>query len=125
MDDIPELTDLVGKTSMLDGRKITIKEVFDQPLIFTGWSIRHSRFHQHSDRQICDDEIDRYVILQFLMEGKRYVCFTSSGTIIRQIEAIQSLPHAPRRFKGAIRKKNKFYKICRTETNPTRRQENE
>ena len=36
-EDIPELKDLVGETSLLDGRKVTIKDVLYKPLIFTGW----------------------------------------------------------------------------------------
>lgn len=116
MNDIPELEDLVGETSMLDGRKVSIKDVFDVPLIFTGWAIRVSKFKQHGTPEE-DEELGRYVILQFLMEGRRCVLFTSSGTIIRQIEALQDMPNLPRRFKGVIRKKNKFYKICRTTTN--------
>ena len=113
MDTIPELEDLASQTNLLDGTKISIKEVFNKPLIFTGWTIRASRFQHHGDQE-SDDEIGRYVILQFLMEGKRYVLFTSSGTILRQIEALQEIPNFPRRFKGVIRKKNQFYKICRT-----------
>ena len=114
MSDIPELEDLVGQTSMMDGRKVSIKEVFNVPLIFTGWAIRASKFQQHGEPEE-GKEFGRYVILQFLMKGERCVLFTSSSAILRQIEALEEMPNKPRRFKGVIRKQNQFYKICRTE----------
>lgn len=113
MNEIPELEDLVGQTSMMDGRKVSIKEVFNVPLIFTGWGIRASKFQQHGKAQ--NEEFGRYVILQFLMNGEKCVLFTSSDTILRQIEALEQMPNKPRRFKGVIKKQNQFYKICRTE----------
>ena len=113
MKEVQELEDIIGETSMLDGKKMSIKDIFDIPLIFTGWKIRASKFEHHGDLE-GDEEIGRYVILQFLLNGKRHVVFTSSSTIIRQIEALQEIPNFPHRFKGVIKKKNKFYKICRT-----------
>ena len=74
-EDIPELEDLVGETSLLDGRKVTIKDVLYKPLIFTGWVIRANKFQQHGKSE--EGEIGRYVILQFLLDGKRCVLFTS------------------------------------------------
>lgn len=36
-DDIPEFADVVQDRNVLDGDKIPIEQIFNIPLVFTGW----------------------------------------------------------------------------------------
>lgn len=110
-DDVPEFADVVPDTGNLEGDKMPIEDILNLPLIFTGWEISKSKYRDNGADSRC-------LTLQFIFNGVPQITFTGSGVLMEQIEKFEAAlqPQQPRRFRATIRKIQKFYKFCRTDS---------
>ncbi len=81
----------------LDGDKVKLDEILNEPVVIIGYRIRKSRFSKN--------ESGEYLTLQFTREGKTWIVFTGSDVLIEQIKKYaQEIP-----FETSIRKINRYY----------------
>lgn len=66
---------------VLDGKKVGMNEVLDRKLVVLGFAERNSRFAKSPD--------GKYLIIQVSLEGERYVFFTASSILRKQLEEHQ------------------------------------
>lgn len=108
--DIPEFADVVQDRDVLDGDKIPIKQIFNLPLVFTGWEIANSKY------PIKGQSTTERLTLQFLKDGVHRIAFSNSSVLIGQIKAFEEArdKSKPKMFRAVIRKIGMYYKFCRT-----------
>ena len=106
MNNIPVLAEIVPKTSMLDGTKMQLTDILNIPLVFTGWTFGSSKFKSDTNRVL------ERMTLQFDMDGKKHIVFTSSDVLISQVRDFMRLMPEANCFKATIKRVDgKFLKF--------------
>jgi len=85
-----------SKENILDGDKIKIDGVLNKEITITNFSIKSSKHNS-----------GKYLTLQIEFDNERYVIFTGSEVLIKQIEKYKDeIP-----FTTILRKINKYYSL--------------
>lgn len=94
-----KFADFAQEEVALDGDKMRLDDVVNQPIMITGFKIRSSRFSKNKSGQ--------YLNLQFEQNGERHVCFTGSDVLIDQLNKYgNEIP-----FEATIKKINRYYTL--------------
>ncbi len=81
----------------LDGDKVRLDDILNEPIIVTGYRVRKSRFSKN--------ESGEYLTLQFEREGRKCIVFTGSDVLIGQVKKYaHEIP-----FETAIKKISRYY----------------
>ncbi len=92
-------SDFAEDAKLLDGDKIKIGRVIGKEIRIIGHKIKKSKYK--------DSNSERYLTLQFELDGERRVLFTGSGILIEQMEKhSKEIP-----FVATIQKIDKFYTL--------------
>ena len=104
-EDIPVLASIAKHTSLLEGPKVSISEILNIPLVFTGWEFGSSNFEKDGRRS-------ERLTLQFELNGQKRIVFTSSEVLIEQHRSfLEAMPGA-KKFRATIKRiDNKFLKF--------------
>jgi hypothetical protein len=104
-DNIPVLASIAKHTSVMEGAKVSISEILNVPLVFTGWQMGNSKFEKDGKRAAR-------LTLQFEQNGQKKIVFTSSEVLIEQLKSfLEAMPDATC-FRATIRRvDNKFFKF--------------
>lgn len=74
-------SDFAREASPLDGAKVKIDEVVNKEILVIGRRFKESKFSRTNS--------PKCLIIQFVMDGERYVLFTGSTVLIEQMEKYQ------------------------------------
>ena len=89
-------SDIAEDERPLDGDKIGINDVVNKEITVLAFTVNDSKF-----------ESEKYLKLQFELEGKRRIIFTGSTVLAKQLQKYESeLP-----FIATIRKINKYFTL--------------
>jgi len=90
-----QFKDFAGEHQPLDGAKVKIADVFNKEIQVLKYRLQPSKYH---DKLPC-------LQLQFEMDDKHHVLFTSSTVLIEQVEAYKDeLP-----FYATVKQVGKYY----------------
>ncbi|HWQ62914.1 MAG TPA: hypothetical protein VN429_00760 [Methanospirillum sp.] len=90
----PRFSEFAAGDAKLDGEKVKLKDILNQEILVTGYSIHQSKFKD-----------EKYLTIQFEKEDTRHVLFTGSCVLMDQIEKYaEKLP-----FLVIIRDFGKYY----------------
>lgn len=73
-----KFSDFAKDENVLDGEKIKLVSILNKEIMVIGYKIRNSQYAKSNS--------DKYLSLQFEMNGTKHVAFTGSGVLIDQIE---------------------------------------
>jgi len=108
MNDIPVLADVVPKTAVLEGQKMSLSDILNIPLVFTGWTFGSSKFKPDGGGNRCMERMT----LQFDLDGQKRIVFTSSEVLISQVRDFMRLMPEATCFKATIKRiDGKFLKF--------------
>lgn len=100
---IPNFSDIVPDKPQLAGRKVSMDEILNIPIMVTGWAFSKSK-HTEGD---C-------LMLQFTRQdedtGEQYVLFTGSSVLIDQIHCFEQAG-AGKAFLATITRRGKCYRF--------------
>jgi len=104
-EEIPSIAAIAKHTSILEGAKVSISEILNIPLIFTGWEFGDSKFTKNGKQS-------ERVTLQFEQDGRKHIVFTSSEVLIEQLRAFEKAMPEAKKFRATIKRfDNKFFKF--------------
>ena len=106
-EEIPSFSELT-ESAVVDGDKVSIKDIHDIPLVVTHYSITKSKY-SNKGGEFCTR-------IQFYKQDdenkKRYIFFTGSGVIKRQIDEIDKKFEAQgiknKMFKATVKQINNY-----------------
>lgn len=104
--EIPSLVDSIPDVPIMDGKVIGIDEVVNVELVFTKWSITKSKWKDKKGNP------KPLLTLQFELDGKKRIIWTSAKAMVKQIRLFQESNPEAKDFKATIKHvDNKFYKF--------------
>jgi hypothetical protein len=96
-DDYPHFRDFTDKKYQLEGEKKNIEEIFNIEILITGYRIGKSKYYSGND----------VLTLQFKLNGKLYIIFTSSDPLIKQAKESNEKKKIP--FYTTIIRQGNYY----------------
>lgn len=71
-------SDFAKDENITDGEKIKLVNILNKEILIVGYKIKTSQFQKTNS--------NKYLLLQFVSENKKYVAFTGSSVLADQIE---------------------------------------
>lgn len=97
MDKRKRFSDFAEEASPMDGTKLKIEDVINKEILVINCKIRESKYSKTNS--------PKCLMLQFEMNGNRYVLFTGSSVLIEQMEKYkEEIP-----FLTTIKKVDRYY----------------
>ena len=89
--------DFAKEEKVMDGEKIKIEDVLDKEIFVFAYKIKNSQFNKTNS--------EKYLIMQFKLNGEKHIAFTGSNVLIDQIERYKDeLP-----FSTIIKRVDKYF----------------
>lgn len=93
---VHRFSDFATRKGPLEGKKRSIDMVLNIEILVTAFEVKESKF---------PDKCDYYTTIQYEIDGEKYVTFTGSGVLRKQLEDYEDkLP-----FLAVIRKVDRYY----------------
>lgn len=98
MTEIKRFSDLLPSGEVLEGEKIKMNDLLEKEVIIYAFKTIPDQFHPDGT----------VTLIQLDMNGKRYVTFTRSGVLLKQLDSVrQQLP-----LRGQIVRRGKYFSFA-------------